>query len=81
MINDARLQHPSQDVTADPMFDSRRRWTHDRLPDQELPIDWTLAAIDTVGVSGLGLDDKVRNLSLFENAARGFSLDVVCSPA
>ena len=36
---------------ADPMFDSLRRWTHGRLPDEELPVEWTLASMDAAGVA------------------------------
>src|SRR5437763_8832513 len=51
MIIDAWMQHPSRQLLNDPMFDSLRRWTHGHLADQALPIDWTLAAMDTAGVS------------------------------
>ncbi len=36
------------------MFDSLRRWTGQEIPDQEIPIDATVGAMDTAGV-GSGL--------------------------
>ena len=53
-IVDVWMQHPSRTFLADPMFDSLRAWSHGRLPDKELPIEWTLEAMDTAGV-GVGL--------------------------
>ena len=50
-IIDAWMQHPSRRLMADPMFDSLRRWTHGRLPDEELPVEWTLASMDAAGVA------------------------------
>jgi predicted TIM-barrel fold metal-dependent hydrolase len=50
-IVDAWMQHPSQKAWAEPMFDSLRRWTRSNAPTEELPIDWTLSAMDDAGVS------------------------------
>ena len=50
-IVDAWMQHPSLAIMADPMFDSLRRWTHSDPPAEELPIEWTLEAMDKAGVA------------------------------
>jgi predicted TIM-barrel fold metal-dependent hydrolase len=50
-IIDAWMQHPSRSIMADPMFDSLRRWTRSDAPMADLPIEWTLKAMDQAGVS------------------------------
>lgn len=47
---DAWLQHPTPDFIADPMFESLRRWMGiDVVPD-EIPVAFTLAALDAADV-------------------------------
>ncbi|UTW56089.1 amidohydrolase [Kordiimonas sp. SCSIO 12610] len=52
MIIDAWAQHPTARHTADPIFDSLRRWTKDAKPDpeREIPVGLTVAAMDQAGV-------------------------------
>ena len=50
MIIDAWAQHPTLRHTADPMFDSLRRWTKTHAPTEELPVVATLAQMDAAGV-------------------------------
>jgi uncharacterized protein len=50
-IVDAWMQHPSRSAMAHPMFDSLRRWTRSEAPEVDLPIEWTLKAMDDAGVS------------------------------
>ena len=45
-IVDAWMQHPGRTVLADPMFDSLRAWSRGSLPKRDIPIEWTLAAMD-----------------------------------
>ena len=48
---DAWMQHPTQRFLRHDMFASLRRWTGGELPQDEIPIDVTLAAMDAGGVS------------------------------
>jgi hypothetical protein len=41
-------------VLADPMFDSLRAWSRGRLPERDIPIEWTLAAMDETGTGQAG---------------------------
>ena len=50
MIIDAWAQHPTLRHSADPMFDSLRRWTKTHAPTEELPVVATLAQMDAAGV-------------------------------
>lgn len=52
MIIDAWAQHPTARHTADPIFDSLRRWTKGEKPDpdQEIPVGLTVGAMDQAGV-------------------------------
>jgi hypothetical protein len=50
LIVDAWMQHPSQTMLADPMFDSLRAWSRGSLLEVDLPIEWTLAAMHEAGV-------------------------------
>ena len=50
MIVDAWMQHPTPRFLAQDMFASLRRWTGGALPQGEVPIDATLAAMDEAGV-------------------------------
>ncbi len=51
MIIDAWAQHPTLRHLQDPMFDSLRRWTKGKLPQQQLPVSATIAAMDAANVS------------------------------
>ena len=48
---DAWMQHPSSQMLRHPMFATLHAWSHGRLPDGELPLDWTVAAMDEAGVN------------------------------
>jgi uncharacterized protein len=50
-IIDAWAQHPTRRFLEEPMFESLRRWTHGALPEGELPVSATLAAMDEAGVA------------------------------
>jgi predicted TIM-barrel fold metal-dependent hydrolase len=50
VIIDAWMQHPSAEFLADPMFDSLRRWADGGLASGEVPVEATVAAMDTAGV-------------------------------
>jgi uncharacterized protein len=50
MIIDAWMQHPTLRFLRHDMFDTVRRWTGQRLPDSELALEVTLAAMDGAGV-------------------------------
>lgn len=54
MTIDVWMQHPTRRFLGDDMFASLRRWTGGSIPDDELPIDATLAGMDAAGVQ-LGL--------------------------
>src|SRR2546423_3025598 len=45
------MQHPGSAFLADPMFDSLRAWSHGSLPERDIPIEWTLAAMDEASVT------------------------------
>jgi hypothetical protein len=46
MIIDAWAQHPTLRHLQDPMFESLRRWTKNAVPQMELPVSATIAAMD-----------------------------------
>lgn len=50
MIIDVWMQHPTRRLMQHEMFDSLRRWTGMETPDQEIPVDFTIAAMDGAGV-------------------------------
>jgi predicted TIM-barrel fold metal-dependent hydrolase len=50
-VVDAWMQHPSAAFLAHPMFDSLRRWSHGTLPSGEVPVEWTLRAMNEAGVT------------------------------
>jgi predicted TIM-barrel fold metal-dependent hydrolase len=50
VILDAWMQHPTRRFVEHEMFASLRRWTGGEIPDGELPIETTLAAMDAAGV-------------------------------
>ncbi|HOS77893.1 MAG TPA: hypothetical protein PLL15_07590, partial [Syntrophales bacterium] len=49
-VIDAWLQHPTLRFINQPMFESLRRWTGMGTLTEELPLEWTLAAMDEGGV-------------------------------
>ncbi len=50
MIVDAWMQHPTRRFLEQEMFASLRRWTGGEIPEGELPIEATVAAMDAAGV-------------------------------
>ena len=50
MIVDAWIQHPTQRFIGHEMFASLRRWTGGAIPSEELPIEYTIEALDAAGV-------------------------------
>ncbi len=50
MIIDVWMQHPTRSFMQHEMFDSLRRWTKMETPDQEVPVEFTIAAMDGAGV-------------------------------
>jgi len=53
-IIDVWMQHPTLRFINQPMFDSLRRWTGTGIVTEEIPLEFTVAAMDAAGV-GLGL--------------------------
>jgi len=51
MIIDAWAQHPTLRHSQDPIFDPLRRWTKADAPQNSLPLDMTIAAMDEADVS------------------------------
>lgn len=49
-IVDSWAQHPTQRQMQDPIFASLRRWTKGAIPDGDVPVSATLAAMDAAGV-------------------------------
>lgn len=54
MVVDVWMQHPTLRFLRHDMFESLRRWTGAQVPDEELPIELTVRAMDEAGVT-LGL--------------------------
>jgi uncharacterized protein len=54
MTVDVWMQHPTTRFLAQDMFESLRRWTGQSLPEEEIPIEASVAALDAAGV-GFGL--------------------------
>lgn len=54
MVVDVWMQHPTLRFLQHDMFESLRRWTGAQVPDEELPIELTVRAMDEAGVT-LGL--------------------------
>jgi uncharacterized protein len=50
VIVDAWMQHPTRRFIGHEMFASLRRWTGGAIPDDELPIEMTVEAMDAAGV-------------------------------
>lgn len=51
MIIDAWSQHPTLRHSQDPIFDSLRRWNNEQTPSKELPLKYTIAAMDEAKIS------------------------------
>ena len=49
-IIDAWMQHPSREFLDQPIFDSLRRWAHGTFAPGDLPLEWTIQAMDEAGV-------------------------------
>ena len=49
-VIDAWMQHPTRRFLTSPIFDSLRRWSRDTLPGSDVPLEWTIAAMDRGGV-------------------------------
>ena len=48
---DAWIQHPTARLIAHPMFESLRRWMGiGAIPDADIPVAFTLAAMDAAGI-------------------------------
>jgi len=50
VVVDAWMQHPTRRFLEQDMFASLRRWTGGEIPEGELPVEATLAAMDAAGV-------------------------------
>jgi uncharacterized protein len=53
-VVDVWMQHVTKDVFNLPIFDSLRRWSHGQDADSDIPVEWTIEAMDDAGVR-LGL--------------------------
>ena len=51
MTIDVWMQHPTARFLRHEMFESLRRWTGEAIPEGEIPVDTTVAAMDAGGVS------------------------------
>jgi uncharacterized protein len=51
MTIDVWMQHPTQRFLNQDAFESLRRWTRQQIPQEEIPIDATLSAMDAAGIS------------------------------
>lgn len=51
MVIDVWMQHPTLRFLGNDIFESLRRWTGQEVPDEQLPIDATVAAMDDAGVN------------------------------
>jgi uncharacterized protein len=50
VIIDVWMQHPTLRFVGHEMFESARRWTGQQVPEEQPPIDATVAAMDDAGV-------------------------------
>src|SRR4051812_24461164 len=48
---DVWMQHPTQRFLNQEAFESLRRWTGQAIPEEEIPIEATIAAMDAAGIS------------------------------
>ncbi len=51
MIIDAWAQHPTLRHIKDPVFDSLRRWNKEDVPQEEIPLEFTIQSMDEANVS------------------------------
>jgi predicted TIM-barrel fold metal-dependent hydrolase len=51
MTIDVWMQHPTQRFLRQEAFESLRRWTGQAIPEDEIPIEATIAAMDAAGIS------------------------------
>jgi uncharacterized protein len=51
MTIDVWMQHPTQPFLRQDAFESLRRWTGQQIPEGEIPIDATIAAMDAANIS------------------------------
>jgi hypothetical protein len=51
MAIDVWMQHPTQRFLRQEAFESLGRWTGQQIPDEEIPIGATIAAMDGAGIS------------------------------
>jgi hypothetical protein len=51
MMIDVWMQHPTQRFLRQDAFESLRRWTGQQIPEDEIPIDATIAAMDAAEIS------------------------------
>jgi predicted TIM-barrel fold metal-dependent hydrolase len=51
VVIDVWMQHPTLRFLGNDIFESLRRWTGQEVPDAQLPIDATVAAMDDAGVN------------------------------
>ena len=51
MTIDVWMQHPTQRFLRQPAFESLRRWTGQQIPEDEIPIGATIAAMDAAGIT------------------------------
>ncbi len=74
MIIDAWSQHPTLRHTQDPIFESLRRWTKAPLPTQELPVAFTVQAMDQGSVDKALISAWVapRNVMISNDEVAGF---------
>lgn len=74
MIIDAWSQHPTLRHSADPIFDSLRRWTKTPTPTQELPVAMTVGAMDQGHVNKALICAWVapRNVMISNDEVAGF---------
>ncbi len=49
-VVDVWMQHPSRGFLDSPIFESLRRWSREKLPRGDVPVEWTLEAMDTAGI-------------------------------
>ena len=80
MIIDAWAQHPTLRHMQDPIFDSLRRWTKTAVPGAQMPVGFTVAAMDQAGVDHSLISAWVapRNVMISNDEVAGF---VAAAPA
>jgi predicted TIM-barrel fold metal-dependent hydrolase len=73
-IIDAWAQHPTLRHLSDPIFASLRRWTRADVPSAEIPVAFTIAAMDEAGVGRSLISAWVapRNVMISNDEVAGF---------